>query len=43
MVASGGLLIGVPGADSLVTALLWAAGFLAVFAALAVRAYRRRI
>jgi oleandomycin transport system permease protein len=43
MEASRGLLNGGPVADSLVTALLWAAGFLAVFAALAVRAYRRRI
>lgn len=41
--ATRGLLVGGPVAGPAVRALLWSAAFLAVFAPLAVRAYRRRV
>lgn len=42
MTASRGLLLGGPVAEAAVSCLLWSVGILAVFAPLAVRAYRRR-
>jgi oleandomycin transport system permease protein len=42
MQATRGLMVGGPVADAVVKTLLWSVGILAVFAPLAVRAYRRK-